>query len=147
MSGRSAVGSVPRSGRGGRWFESSRPDLRVLRETVGVAQDPHHEPVDAVDLPLAVLLAELRPGALVVGHHVGEELRQDGDQYEVDDRPVRGRILDGEQPDGLLVVPLVEERLAAGEYGPPERAGGETHLKAETGHALYLCRGRARTKP
>ena len=25
-SGRSAVGSAPRSGRGGRWFESSRPD-------------------------------------------------------------------------------------------------------------------------
>ena len=26
ISGRSAVGSAPRSGRGGRWFESSRPD-------------------------------------------------------------------------------------------------------------------------
>ena len=25
-SGRSAVGSAPRSGRGGRWFKSSRPD-------------------------------------------------------------------------------------------------------------------------
>ena len=30
-SGRSAVGSAPRSGRGGRWFESSRPDFRLLR--------------------------------------------------------------------------------------------------------------------
>ena len=26
VSGRSAVGSAPRSGRGGRWFKSSRPD-------------------------------------------------------------------------------------------------------------------------
>lgn len=28
FSGRSAVGSVPRSGRGGRWFESSHPDKK-----------------------------------------------------------------------------------------------------------------------
>ncbi len=33
-SGCSAVGSVPRSGRGGRKFESSHPDERNLQETV-----------------------------------------------------------------------------------------------------------------
>ena len=31
LSGRSAVGSAPRSGRGGRWFKSSRPDQNDQR--------------------------------------------------------------------------------------------------------------------
>jgi hypothetical protein len=36
-SGRSAVGSAPRSGRGGRWFKSSRPDHTQPQLASGVA--------------------------------------------------------------------------------------------------------------
>ena len=38
FSGCSAVGSVPRSGRGGRWFESSHPDLTgQLNNLIGLS--------------------------------------------------------------------------------------------------------------
>ncbi len=36
ISGRSAVGSAPRSGRGGRWFKSSRPDQYMSKGNIEI---------------------------------------------------------------------------------------------------------------
>jgi hypothetical protein len=56
LSGCSAVGSAMRSGRIGRWFESSQPDH--LQKNLPIKNDIHHASLKEVEvlklLPLAV---------------------------------------------------------------------------------------------